>query len=99
VYALTVPNSEYQERVAIALKAAAFYRSVTKAELAGRIGASVESVRRWMRAQRSLSAEDAAKLADALDVPSDLLLRPPATRERAMAMLTAWDEAGEAGER
>jgi hypothetical protein len=38
-----------------------------------------------------------ARLAVALNAPSDLFLRPPETRERALAMMATWDALHEAG--
>ena len=84
-------DREYAVWVAVAMKAAAYYRSVSTEELADRIGVHVETVRRWMRAQNVLSAEDASLVASALDIPGDLLMRPPESRERALAMIAAWD--------
>jgi transcriptional regulator with XRE-family HTH domain len=97
MYALVVPEIEYQQRVAVAMKAAAYYRGMTAEDLADRVGVAVETVRRWMRADRGISAADAALVADALDAPSDLFIRPPESRERALAMMAAWDALREAG--
>lgn len=92
MYALAVPETDYTHRVAVALKAAAYYRGMTTTELAEAVGVSVVTARRWMRGERDMSISDASHLADALNAPSDLLLRPPASREATMAMMAAWDE-------
>jgi transcriptional regulator with XRE-family HTH domain len=90
-------DSEYVSRVAVALKAAAYYRGLGTDDLAQRIGVHVETVRQWMRGQSAPSAEHLAALSTVLDVPGDLFMRPPESRERALAMVAAWDALREAG--
>lgn len=69
-----------------------YYRGVTAVALAGRIGVEPNTVGRWARGERRMSAEEAAALAQVLDAPSDLFMRPPASRESALAMMAAFDE-------
>lgn len=86
------PESEYDLRARTALRAAAYYRGLTNADIATAVGVAENTVGRWMRGERRMSAAEAAALLEALDAPSDLLGRPPATRERALAMMAAYDE-------
>jgi transcriptional regulator with XRE-family HTH domain len=100
MYAMAVAtDSEYAARVAVALKAASYYRGLSTEALSNGLGVPVETVRQWMRGQTMPSAEHLAALTAALDVPGDLLMRPPATRERALAMIAAWDALREDGPR
>jgi transcriptional regulator with XRE-family HTH domain len=89
MYAYVVADTDYGRRAAIALRAARY-------ELAERIGVVEETVARWERADVRLPAEQAALVTVALDLPGDLLMRPPTTRERALAMVAAWDVLREA---
>ena len=91
MYAVHVPATDFSHRVGAALRAAAYYRDESTDDLAAAVGVSVETVRRWMRGDHLPSIEDVARLVKALDAPSDLSLRPPETRERALAMMAAWD--------
>jgi transcriptional regulator with XRE-family HTH domain len=91
MYALVVPETDFSHRAGTALRAAAYYRGMSTDDLAIAAGVSVESIRRWMRGERAPGIDDAALLALALNAPSDLFLRPPETRERALAMMAAWD--------
>ena len=92
MYPVAVPDHEFATRLGTALKAALLYREVTTEELAARAGVSVESVRRWVRGDTNMSAADASTVADVLDVPAELLLRPPTSRAALFGMLSAWDD-------
>jgi transcriptional regulator with XRE-family HTH domain len=92
-------DNEYALFVAVAIKAAMYYRGLSTEELARLLGLHVETIRRWLRADTVLSAGDASRLSATLDVPSDLLMRPPTTRERALAMIAAYDALREDGSR
>lgn len=83
---------EYVDRMRRALDAAMYYREVDADALASRIGVDRSTIHRWLRGDTVMSAAHASAVATALDAPSDLLLRPPETRERALAMMAAWDE-------
>lgn len=91
--------SELNARMGEALRVAMFYRNVSVEQLAVLVKRSSEQVRRWSRGEYGLKADVVVAIADALDVPTDLLLRPPASREEALAMIAAWDgmKAGRAG--
>ena len=91
MYAVLVPDLAYRERAAVALRAAMLYRDMTTDDVADAIGMSPETVRRWLRTDRGISAEEASRLTEVLNAPSDLFIRPPETRERALAMMVAWD--------
>lgn len=83
--------SDMNARMGEALRAGMYYRDVTPEQLATRIGKSMEQVRRWTRGEYGLKADVVVAIADALDVPTDLLLRPPASREEALAICATWD--------
>lgn len=85
-------ETEYERRVRIALRAAAYYRGLANDVLASRVGVASNTVGRWMRGERHMSAEDAAGLTAALDAPPELFIRPPESREKALAMMAAYDE-------
>jgi transcriptional regulator with XRE-family HTH domain len=86
-------TDEYLDRMRRALDAAMYYREIDAAGLAARIDVDRSTVHRWLRGDSVLSAAHAAAIATALDAPSDLFLRPPATRGEALAMMGAYDEA------
>ena len=67
--------------------------------IAERMGVHVETVRQWMRGSNTPSGEHLAELSRVLDVPGDLFMRPPETRERAFAMCAAYDALREDGPR
>jgi transcriptional regulator with XRE-family HTH domain len=92
-------DTEYVALVAVAIRAAAYYRGMSTEDIAESVGMHIETVRRWMRGATALSAEDASKVARALDAPGEMFVRPPATRERALAMMQAWDVLREDGSR
>lgn len=93
MYHVAVPEHAFAERLGTALKAALLYRDMTTEQVAAAAGVSVESVRRWVRGDTNISAEDAARLAEVLDLPAELILRPPTSRPAMFAMLQAWDDA------
>lgn len=68
---------------------------VTTAQLAHATGVSEETVRRWRRGDTKLRMDQAQALVRVLRVPGDLLMRPPATRERALALIAAYDALGQ----
>lgn len=85
-------NTAYRARLGVALDAAMYYREVDEPTLATLVDVDRATVYRWLRGVTAMSAEHAAAIATALDAPSDLLLRPPATRGEALAMMAAYDE-------
>lgn len=93
------PETEYELHARTALRAAMYYRGMTDAAVARAIGVAANTVGRWARGERRMSAEEAAALTAALDAPSDLFARPPESRERALAMMAAWDELRAGGAR
>lgn len=78
-------------RLAAAIDAAMSYRGMAPADLSERLGVPVNSVRRWRRGETVPGTLSLQALADALDAPGELLIRPPASRAEAMAMMLAWD--------
>lgn len=99
MHTLAMPDVDYAAHVAAAIKAAAYYRELDPEKIAARMGVHVETVRRWMRGQNLPTAEDFAQLAEVLDAPGDLFMRPPASRDRALAMMATWDAMREGGPR
>lgn len=83
-------DATYVTRSAAALRAALRYAGTDATELAGRIGYSAETVRRWARGTTEIRASAIASVADALDIPSDVLVRPPATGDEALLLIAAW---------
>ena len=96
MYATGVPDVDYLRRLGGALDAAMDYRGTTPRDLATNVGVSRDTIYRWMNGRTGMSATEAAAAAVALDAPGDLFLRPPESRERAMAMMAAWDAMREA---
>jgi len=86
-------SEEYVGRLRSALDAAMYYREVDVDGLAARINVDRSTIHRWLRGDSVMSAAHAAAIATALDAPSDLFLRPPASRGEALAMMGAYDEA------
>lgn len=83
----------YKSRLAIAFDAALFYADMTPDQLAAKLGKHVESVRRWRRGVTRIDPEDLLPVAEALDCPVELLLRPPATRAEALSAISAHRDA------
>lgn len=81
-------------RLGVIIDAACYYRGVTTAQLAAKLAVSEETVRRWRRGETKLRMDQAQELVSVLRLPGDLLLRPPATRERALALIAAYDALG-----
>lgn len=92
MYATNVPDKELLERLGVALKAAAYYRTMTAEDIAAEVGVARGTVYRWMRGENGMSLEEAIAVARALNAPGDLLSRPADSRERALVMMAAWDE-------
>ncbi len=89
---LGVPDATFIERFAVALDAALYYRGRTMADLAAALGLDVETVRRWRRGDNTPKLAEVARIADVLGVPDALLLRPPADRARALALIADHDD-------
>ena len=66
-------------------------RGVTAARLAEGIGAARRTMWRWLRGDAPMSLADASRIAEMLDLPGDLLIRPPATREGALEVIADHD--------
>ena len=93
------PLQDNSARLAAAIDAAMSYQHVPPKELARRVGAHVNSVRRWRRGETVPGTADLQAIAAALDAPGDLFMRPPTTRAEAMAMMLAHDDARAGGRR
>lgn len=70
-----------------------YYRGLDESEMAALVNVNRATVYRWRAGTAVMSAAHAAAVAETLNAPSDLFLRPPETRERALAMMAAWDAA------
>ena len=81
------------EPIVVTLKTAMEVRGVTATKLAEGIGADRRTVWRWLRGDAPMSLADASRIAEMLDLPGDLLIRPPATRDGALAMIAEHDRA------
>jgi AcrR family transcriptional regulator len=92
MYATDVPDTEDLRRLGDALEAAMRYRNATPANVAAGVGVSRDTVYRWMGGKHGMALAEAARLAEILDAPSDLFIRPPGSWGAAMAMMGAWDE-------
>jgi transcriptional regulator with XRE-family HTH domain len=85
-------DTAYRERLGVALDAAMYFRGHDETAVAALVGVDRATIYRWLNGHTAMSAGHAARLAEVLDAPSDLFLRPPETRERALSMMAAWDE-------
>lgn len=83
-------DETYVARSASALRAALRYADMDATALAARIGYNAETVRRWVRGDTEIRANALSAVADALDVPIDVLVRPPATADEALMQIAAW---------
>lgn len=82
--------SDYRHDTGVALQAALDYTRTTHAELAAKVGVAANTVSRWTRGESEMKAAYIGPVADALGVPTDLFVRPPASREEALTMIGAW---------
>lgn len=92
-----VDETTHAARLAEALAAAMYYRRRTTADVAAGVGVTAETVRRWLRADTTMSLELATRVADYLVVPLDFLARPPADREQALLQLATLEGMRRAG--
>jgi hypothetical protein len=93
MYATNVADPEYLQRLGDALEAAMRYRNATPADVAAGVGVSRDTVYRWMGGKHEMGLAEATRLAEVLDAPGDLFIRPPESWAAAMAMMGAYDEA------
>ena len=90
---LAMPDTTgYAARAGRALDAAMYYRGMEINDLAVAIGVNRGTLYRWIRGETDMSAAHAAAIIEALDAPPEILVRPPETRERALAMMAVYDE-------
>ena len=89
----------FRERVGLAIHEALYYREMTTEDLARRVGVGPETVRRWGRAETSISAFHAASVVRELALPPDLLMEPPASRGDTIARIRLWDRARQSAPR
>lgn len=92
MYATNVADPEYLRRLGEALSAAMSYRQATPADVASGVGVSRDTVYRWTGGKHEMGLAEATRLADVLDAPGDLFIRPPASWGATMAMMAAYDE-------
>lgn len=78
-------------RLAVALDAAMYRRTMTPQMLADELGLNVVTVRRWLRGDHVMGLAEAQAAARVLRAPGDLFVYPPATREEALDMLARHD--------
>jgi transcriptional regulator with XRE-family HTH domain len=90
-------SEEYQHRVGVALAAIRTYRRLTQEELAVEVGVSGQTISNYENGRNSPHAEVLVRICRAMDVPLDVLLDPPATRDEvfeALALHFARQRAG-----
>lgn len=92
MYATSVSDPAYLSHLAAAIDAAMDYRGVSALELAQSVGVDRQTVYRWVLGHNKPGPVQLHAVADALDAPGDLFIRPPDSRGEAMAMMAAWDE-------
>jgi transcriptional regulator with XRE-family HTH domain len=84
-------DDEYATRLGLVLRTARYVREMTRDEVGALCGVDGETVARWERANVDLRGHSLARLADALRLPADLLLDPPATRSETLVRIAAYD--------
>ena len=87
----------YRDRLALAIHEALYYREMSTDDLARRVGVGTETVRRWGRAETTISAFHAASVVRELGLPPDMLLDPPSSRGDTIARIRLWDRARRSG--
>lgn len=80
----------YQPTVSGVLRAILDYEGIDGEQLAERMGKSGPGVRKWLRGDAVPQRDNLVALADALDAPGELFVRPPATRDEVFAAMLAW---------
>jgi transcriptional regulator with XRE-family HTH domain len=84
-------DTEYKTRLGLVLRTARYVREMTRDEVGVLCGVDGETVARWERANVDLRGHSLARLAEALGLPADLLLDPPATRSETLVRIAAYD--------
>lgn len=81
---------DYSVRLGQTLRVLMHREQIDARDLADRLGRNYEVVRRWVSGTAAPRPDAIADLADALGVPADPLLRPPATQDEVWAQVEAW---------
>lgn len=91
IYAVPVrSDSEYRERVGIALATIRDYRGMSQDDLAAAADTSTSTVSRGERGLGEIQGHTMVRLARTLRVPLEFLMDPPATREDVLIAMGHW---------
>lgn len=82
--------NDFLSNLTVALNAALTYANWTHQDLAEAVGVARNTVTRWATGRAEMKIGYVAPVADALGVPTDLFVRPPASREEAFAAIATW---------
>ena len=80
-------DTDYARRVGMALSAIRDYLDLSQMDVATAAGTSAATISRYEDGRSAAQAETLVRIARALDVPLDLLLDPPATRQDVFELL------------
>ena len=84
-------DEEYAARLGGVIRAARYFREMSRESVAAACGVNPETVARWERGTVAVPAHVLHRLVDVLGVPADVLLDPPATRSDALVRIAAYD--------
>lgn len=73
-------GTEYKPALPDVLRAILDFDGIDARKLAERMGRNEGVIGKWVRGEARPAFESMVQLADALDAPVDILVRPPATR-------------------
>lgn len=91
-YASEVPTSpDYASRLGLVIRTARYIRELSRERLAAECDVSAETVARWERGDKAISAFHLARVAEVLGLSADLLLDPPSTRNETLVRIAAHD--------
>jgi transcriptional regulator with XRE-family HTH domain len=91
-YAVEVPTTpDYALRLGLVIRTARYIREATREQVAEGCDVSAETVARWERGDKAISAFHLSRVAEVLGLSADLLLDPPATRNETLVRIAAHD--------
>lgn len=84
-------DADYATRLGLVVRTARYFREISREQLGESTDFNPETIARWERGDVTVPGYALGRLADALHLPADLLLDPPATRAEVLVRIAAYD--------